>query len=651
MSSIIIKKQLTKKRYQICYDTLGLQIPPIIKEDEESPQKTGQYYYLGDFFPGDSLEVIKKVSKHYTQIFDTVYRKHKDNFDYDSAALQYDKETIEKKDNIFRNYILRRFINYEEFIRALNTNFNFNKKDHPSYYYTHESFPDYLLLALGINTYSKFEGFTSKFKANPNGYKAFLAEYHNQDNKTLKDFLLNGSVPLFIPRKQMIKSTYIVGESGSGKSELQKQIIDNQLEPFTYLEEKKDNIKAYRQDNNKENIVLIEPHGDLSDQVARFAKNYDRKNIVLLDYGLSSNHTFCINPFDVVLDGQKHQKELNKLTNNIVAALSESFRDPTDRMRNLLKAYVAVLLQLPNTSILDLRDFITDDETLIEHGKRLGLTSSHRNMFANIKGKRKQTKNHLLARLEKLLGDIFLEQVLVGQASFDLQKLINNESGKLIILKLSTGQLGSKFAVSTIGKLFLGLLSGIFYNRANIPEKDRITTHIIIDEFHDFITSAIFDGLTALRKFKGYFYLASQTVGQDMNNSQLKKLLGNTQVKIVGKTDSSSQRKILDNTKLNQYHLQKIQLPDTQGRFALQIGSYPGVVFQARDNLLGYKQAMNQEYFTEIKDDVLGKYYHLKDRAEYESFNSKKNHKKRKNVKQKDDKQVDELLMDDDLEF
>ena len=645
MKNIEIKTSLYKEKYKICYKTLGLRLPPFLNNKKIS---NNNFLYIGHFNPGDNLAIVKNVSEFYTKTYENVYENKKDLF-LEDKTFYLNQEIKNKQDILFGNYIKRRFINYKEFINVMKTNFRFDDKEHPSYYYKHEAFPKYLTIVLGINTYSKFQNFTNSFSNDLEGYKNFLLKHHTNTNIKLNEFINNETIPLFIQEKNLLKSVYVVGQSGSGKSELLKQLIHNQFYPINHLEKNEDRVVAHKKENTKDNIILIEPHGDLSMQIARLKENYDKKNVILLDPFLDNDYNFCINPFDIVLDRKKQINELNRLTNNVVQALSESFRDPTDRMTNLLKAYVAVLLQLPDTSILDLRKFLDDDPFLIEKGKKLGLTKGNRRLFNNIEGQRKRTKNSLIARLEKLLGDIFLEKMLIGKSTLNLENILNNEQGKLIILRLSTGDLGSKFAVRTVGKLFLGLISGIAYNRSKIPEYNRITTHVYVDEFHDFITNSIFDGLTALRKFKVFFYLASQTVGQNINISKTKKLLGNTQVKIIGDVDDNSRKKLVDNTKLTNKQLSTVNEMGSVGKFALQIGNHPGIIFQAKDDLLGFKHAMKQNQFNELKQEILDNYYiniHQDD-DNYSEKDKIKNKAKRKN--KKNSKNNKDVILDDDM--
>ena len=81
--------------------------------------------------------------------------------------------------------------------------------------------------------------------------------------------------------------TYIVAGTGAGKSELLKTLVWQHIVK---------NLSA---------VVVIDPNGDFSQQIATF-KEFSfspmRERLIYIDPGLSSNYTPVINPFDLSAD-------------------------------------------------------------------------------------------------------------------------------------------------------------------------------------------------------------------------------------------------------------------------------------------------------------------------------------------------------------
>jgi hypothetical protein len=104
---------------------------------------------------------------------------------------------------------------------------------------------------------------------------------------------IQDSFPFVIPflfRRHLIpvgenhrqKHTYITGGSGSGKSEVIKSFLWHYLTRNTYS-----------------GLVLIDPHGTLSEQVAMFKPNAENERLIYIDPAIDHKHFPCLNPFDI----------------------------------------------------------------------------------------------------------------------------------------------------------------------------------------------------------------------------------------------------------------------------------------------------------------------------------------------------------------
>jgi len=136
---------------------------------------------------------------------------------------------------IFKKVRFVSFSEFSEIYRDRSTNRNFREL---SRYY-----PIYKLL--GITSVDAWNRFINTYPETLEGY------FRLMKRKTPKLWrFFNHSYPVKLPDSKG-KHWYIVGGTGSGKSELLKHLIIQDIQ------------------KNDKSVILIEPNGDLSEQVAR----------------------------------------------------------------------------------------------------------------------------------------------------------------------------------------------------------------------------------------------------------------------------------------------------------------------------------------------------------------------------------------------
>lgn len=157
-----------------------------------------------------------------------------------------------------------------------------------------------------------------------------------------------------------------------------------------------------------------------------------------------------------------------------------------------------------------------------------------RDYFQNkfLKSGMEVTKHGLANRLNNFLAAQSLQRLIVGKTTVDLRKAIQQK--KCIIFNLSKGKLGSKVA-TIYGRFILTTLLNLMLARADIPEPFRVPCHFYVDEFHNFISDSMKETFAEGRKYRVYLTVVTQIIGQDMTTAMQKHILGNVNVKILGK--------------------------------------------------------------------------------------------------------------------
>lgn len=378
------------------------------------------------------------------------------------------------------------------------------------------------------NKFSTYEEFiTSKTAINdPNNklYKRDLDgyfEYMRDENPQLASFFLDYFEPYFSDRVRACH-TYITGASSSGKSELMKSIIIGHIL------------------RNNCSVVLIEPHGDLAKQIYKskiFLDKTQAERLIIIEPNFDHDLTPIINIFDQFTI--KNEFDLDRISQEYTKTFATIFEDlgevPTGRMKTILGHCITVILRKKDGNIRDLLRFMTDyNADLIELGTKDNNQSTadfFRNEFEN--ETYKHTKNGIYDRLQGLLKNQIFAGLTIGKSTVNIPNSTN--TNKVVILNLSRGGIGTEVS-QAFGRLIISIVQIAGLQRDEIKPENRPITHLFIDEFQNYISDTIKEILEELRKYKVFITLANQYVGQDLNTNEVKSILGNTKIKIIGQS-------------------------------------------------------------------------------------------------------------------
>lgn len=398
-------------------------------------------------------------------------------------------------------------------------------------------------------------------------------------NNTLSPF--DTSIDTAIPLAARHKHMMITGMTGSGKSELAKSLVYNDIK------------------RNDGVVILLEPHGDLAEQVAKLPIEKDR--LVYLDLTMDSNMTPSMNLFHL---NNKTEKEIQARAKVIVSVIktvndAEKFNGA---MEDVLYNVVCVLLRAGKSDFFEVIQYLNaKSQELLKLGKN-SQNILEKEFFLNDFENIKPTRDAVKRRIKKLLNDPLLANLLNGDCTIDLEQLMN-QKGKVIIFRIQKSEMLDSYAY--YARFIIGLLQTVALKRASIKETDRVPTYCYIDEFHNFITPSIEEILTESRKYALYMTLINQSVSQIKNSSLRDIILSNTNVKLIGKNSN----KTLDamNNTLNT-KLEDVEKLAT-GEFYLSIGNGDIIKLKNSDALLNGNADITSSEWSELKHYQLENYY------------------------------------------
>ena len=311
------------------------------------------------------------------------------------------------------------------------------------------------------------------------------------------------------------KATYIVGRAGSGKSELIKSIWHSM----------------------KHGSVILDPHGDLADEVALF------DGVAMI---APHKKRFVINPFDIQ---DKSEENRALVAQEITDILTEMIRDIgiSSLMETISFPIIYTLLKLPYADFKMFCDCIDPDT-----GKARLASISHlvEPIHASIWHKLEKTdtydtsKQSIFNRLQGFLNKKMILQTVCGrddfEALFDSKRGVKNGS---VVVSVPIPELGEDVAI-TLGRFFMARMLIWAKRRRDIHPSERTPVYFFIDEFQNFMTETTAKTLDQFgRKFGLYMTLANQHI-QQLSSDIKGSVLANTPNKIAGMSNSETRQKL-----------------------------------------------------------------------------------------------------------
>ena len=358
-----------------------------------------------------------------------------------------------------------------------------------------------------------------------------------------------------------------------------------------------------------ETVILLDPHGDIAQQVAHFKEHRNPQNLIYISPDLKKGFTPCINPLEMGQGVDPAQ------INYMAECLTEVFKEIvgaestlTANMETLLKAVLSVLLIREGSTLLDLQKFMRDEENddliafAVQHSN-----AGQRHFFTNAFLDRNYTatKNALYTKLQSLLNSETFYRLTIGKSTINLREAMNSK--KTIIFNLSKGLIGQQTSPA-FGRFIVGMLQGFSFERQQIPESQRIPVHLFIDEFQNFITPSIETLLAESRKYAVHLTLAQQFHGQGTSPALRGAILNNTAVKIAGTGEGASLEaiaKIMTGT--TKEDLQNLLTGEffvktrASGILETALNENLAQHFKVTTSFIGYRHAMKPKHWQSVK--------------------------------------------------
>jgi len=302
----------------------------------------------------------------------------------------------------------------------------------------------------------------------------------------------NSSIPFGIRRGDRRRHLYAVGKSGSGKSKLLELLINDDIQ-------------------TGQGVAVMDPHGDLIDNILRFIPEHRVKDVILFDPG-DTAFPIAFNPMEKIDDAYKMQVVIGFL--QIFKKLFGS--NWTYRLEHVLRYTALALLDSPNTTVLSILKMLTDKNYRQKIVARIDDSVVKNFWVSEFAGWSEKFDAEAITPLLNKVGQFVATDMIrniVAQPStkFSLRDVMDNK--KILLMKVSKGLLGEENS-SLIGSMIITKLYEAAMSRADTPEEQRQDFYFYVDEFQNFATETFAEILSEARKYRLNLTIAHQYMGQ-----------------------------------------------------------------------------------------------------------------------------------------
>lgn len=286
--------------------------------------------------------------------------------------------------------------------------------------------------------------------------------------------------------------TYVIGKTGTGKSSLLETLTSQDI-------------------SGKGGFALIDPHGDLADNVFELTQRAGRTDVVYFDVP-NVDQPFGYNPLRRVRADKR-----SLAASGLIEIFKKLWADAWGpRLEHILRNAIYALLERDDATLPDILRLLTDKEYRTETA-RMVTNAPVRDFWVNEYAKysprlRADAISPIQSKVGALIADPLLRRVLTSAPQeIHFRKIM--DEGRILIVNLAKGQLGDDTS-TLLGGLLVTTLALAAFSRADMQPADRRPFHIYIDEFQNFTTLSLVNMASELRKYGIGLTLAHQHLHQ-----------------------------------------------------------------------------------------------------------------------------------------
>jgi len=302
--------------------------------------------------------------------------------------------------------------------------------------------------------------------------------------------------PVYLDDDDRRRHIYIIGKTGTGKSYLLQDM-------------------AIQDIKEGKGVCVIDPHGDLIDEIVKFIPPERAEDVIYFDPSESSR-PMGLNLLEAQTEDQKHF-----LTTSIINLMYKLY-DPQrtgiigPRFEHAVRNAMLTVMYDEGATFVEVVRVLTDAKYVQELLPKVQDPIIKRYWTDQIAQTSDFHKSEVLDYIVSKFGRFVTNRTMrniIGQSksSFDFRKVM--DEGKILLINLSKGKLGEENS-SFLGLVLIPKILVAAMSRQEIPEEKRKDFFLYVDEFQNFATPDFATILSEARKYHLNLIVANQFIGQ-----------------------------------------------------------------------------------------------------------------------------------------
>ena len=288
---------------------------------------------------------------------------------------------------------------------------------------------------------------------------------------------------------------YIIGKSGTGKSNF-----------ISYMA---------RQDiADGKGVCLIDPHGDLVEDLLQYIPKERAKDVIIFDPSDSER------PMGLNILEAKTPGEMDLVSSQATEIFIKLFGDEIfgPRIQHYFRNACLTLMEDPDegATLIDVPRLFVDEQFMkykVKKVKNPVVKSFWMHEYANTGARERE---EMIPYFSSKFGPFITNTTMrntIGQtkSAFDFRKVM--DEGKILLVKLSKGKIGD-LNTQLLGLVIVARIQMAAMSRADMPEEDRLPFYLYVDEFQNFATESFCSILSEARKYQLCLVMAHQYINQ-----------------------------------------------------------------------------------------------------------------------------------------
>ncbi|MBU2524897.1 type IV secretory system conjugative DNA transfer family protein [Patescibacteria group bacterium] len=288
---------------------------------------------------------------------------------------------------------------------------------------------------------------------------------------------------------------YVIGKSGTGKS--------------AFI-----NYMARQDMANGEGLCVVDPHGDLVEDLLGYVPKNRVKDVIYFDPA-DQERPMGLNILEAKTPEQQDMAS-SQATEIFIKLFGDEIFGP--RIQHYFRNACLTLMedQEEGATLIDVPRIFTDDAFMkhkVAKTKNPVVRSFWEHEYAHTGERERQ---EMIPYFSSKFGPFITNSIMrntIGQtkSSFNIRECM--DSGKILLINLSKGRIGD-LNTQLLGLIIVARIQMAAMGRVDTLEKDRKPFYLYVDEFQNFATDSFCSILSEARKYKLGLIMAHQFINQ-----------------------------------------------------------------------------------------------------------------------------------------